>query len=179
MQTAVSAAAKAPRLIAEIQTATGWLRLWNGLGDLTFQSNIFSGVGQLAGVSAPEETTDLKSTGLVFSMTGIQASLLEQSVNAVRQNLPARLWLGFLDMGSGALIADPVFLFEGTCGVPSTEETGETCTISLSAENIMASLKRAREIRYTPEDQANRDDGDKGFDQVAGNQDKSVVWGRS
>jgi hypothetical protein len=179
MQTAVSASAKAPALLAEIQTATGFLRVWDGLGDLMFQSNAYAGVGSLASVSAPEETTDLKSTGLVFSMTSIPASLLEQSVNAVRQNLPARLWLGFLDMGTGALIANPVQLFEGTCGVPTTEETGETCTISLSAENIMASLKRPREIRYTPEDQANRDDGDKGFDCVAGNQDKSVVWGRS
>lgn len=179
MQTAVSAATKAPVLIAEIETATGFLRVWTGLGDLTFQSNVYSGVGQLASVSAPEETTDLKSTGLVFSMTGIPTALLEQSVNAVRQNLPARLWLGLLDMGTGALIADPVLVFEGTCGVPSTEETGDTCTISLSAENIMASLKRPREIRYTPEDQANRADGDKGFDYVAGLQDKSIVWGRS
>ncbi|MCZ8310954.1 MAG: hypothetical protein O9320_08870 [Magnetospirillum sp.] len=179
MQTAVSAAAKRPVLLAEIETATGFLRVWTGLGDLTFDGDTYAGVGALASVSAPEETTDLKSTGLVFSMTGIPTSLLEQSVNAVRQNLPARLWLGFLDMGTGALIADPVLVFEGTCGVPSTEETGETCTIALSAENIMASLKRPREIRYTPEDQANRADGDKGFDYNALLQDKSIDWGSS
>jgi hypothetical protein len=179
MQTALSAAVKAPVSIVEVQTATGFLRLWSGLGDLAFQSNTYAGVGALGSVSAPEEATDLKSTGIVFSMTGIPSDLLEQSVSAVRQNLPARAWLGLRDMGTGALIADPVMLFEGTCGVPSTEETGDTCTISLTAENLLASLKRPREIRYTPEDQATRDDGDKGFDGVSLLQDKSIVWGRS
>jgi hypothetical protein len=179
MQTAISAAVKAPCLLVEIQTAAQWLRVWSGAGDLTFQGNIYTGVGALGSVSAPEETTDLKSTGVVFTMTGIPAALLEQSVSAIRHNLPARMWLGFRDMGTGALIADPVLLFEGTCAVPTTDDGGETCTISLSAENLLASLKRPREVRYTPEDQATRDPGDKGFDYVAGLQDKSIVWGRS
>jgi hypothetical protein len=179
MQAAISAATKAPCLLVEIETATQWLRVWSGLGDLAYDSNIYVGVGALGSVSAPEETTDLKSTGVVFTMTGIQPALLEQSISAIRHNLPARLRFGCSDLETGLLIADPVLLFEGTCAVPSTDENGETCTISLSAENIMASLNRAREIRYTPEDQANRDDGDKGFGFAALLQDKSIVWGRS
>lgn len=176
--TEVAAGIKRPCVIAEIQTATSYVRAWSGIGDLVWGGNTYQGVGQLGGVSAPEETTALKATGIVYTLSGIPSALLSAAVSDLRPNLPARLWLGFLD-ASFQLIADPVLLFEGTAGVPSTDEAGDTCSISISAENLLASLKRPRVIRFTPEDQANRDATDKGFDYNAALQDRQIAWGRS
>lgn len=174
---ATLAAFKRPCLLAEIVVDSGTVRLWSGIGDLTYAGNVYGGVGTFGSVSAPEETTDLKASNVVFTLSGVPGALLASGVSSLRQGLPARLWAGFLD-DAGALIADPVLWFEGTAAVPSTSDDGETCTLSISAESLMATLKRPRVTRLTPEDQKNRAPGDKGFDAVAALQDRVIGWGR-
>lgn len=178
MEAFAAAVSKRPALIVEIETAVGAVRCWSGIGDLVWNSDTYTGVGTLGGISSPEETSDLKSTGLAFTLSGVPLALIATVANDLRQGLPARLWLGGMTEG-GALIADPVMWHEGTVAVPSTEEGAETCTLVVSSEDLLATLRRPRATRYTPEDQKIRDATDKGFDLVAGLQDAQKVWGRS
>jgi len=163
-------------LFAEIETAGDTVRLWSGIGDATLGGNLFVGVGTFGGISTPEETTDFKAAGIVFTLSGIPSALISIAINDIRQGLPAKCWIAFLE-ADGSLIADPVLLFEGTAAVPTTDEQAETCTIALSAESWASTLRRPRSTRYTQGDQETRDPTDKGFAYVPTLQDKKIVWG--
>lgn len=178
MAAQIAARVKYPIVLVEIETAGASVRVWSGAGDLEWDAKIFTGVGTFGAVQAAEETLDLRAAGDVYTLSGVDPALLSASIGDLRQNLPCRRWLGFLD-AAGALIADPILMFEGTAAVPTTDDSGETLTIAISSENLLNTLKRARETRYTPEDQATRAAGDKGFDYVAALQDRVIAWGRS
>jgi hypothetical protein len=176
--TEIAARFKRPIVLVEILTAASPVRVWTGVGDLIFGGNTYQGTGALGSVQPAEETADLRAAGEVYTLSGVPSALLSASIGDLRQGLPCRRWLGFLD-GAGALIADPILLFEGTAAVPTTADDAETCTIRISAESLLNTLKRARVTRYTPEDQATRATPDKGFEYVASLQDRVIAWGRS
>ncbi len=178
MAAQIAARVKSPVMLVEIETAGAPVRAWSGIGDLAWAGKTFTGVGTFGGVQTAEETLDLRAAGDVYTLSGIDPALLSAAIGDVRQNLPCRRWLGFLD-AAGALIADPILMFEGTAAVPTTDDDADTLTIALSSENLLNTLKRPRETRYTPEDQATRSAGDKGFDYVAALQDRVIAWGRS
>lgn len=177
MEDASLAASLQPIIIVEIEVNAGFVRAWSGIGDLVFNGNTFTGVGNFGGISAAEETTELKASGLVVSLSGIPAALISTSLGSIRQGLPGTVWLGALN-SSMALIADPVIIFKGLVDVPRIEDGGETATISISLESLEVDRERNRVRRYTPQDQLLIDATDRGFEYVAGLQDKQIVWGK-
>ena len=78
---------------------------------------------------------------------------------------------------SGALVVDPYTTFQGRLDVPEIVDGGDDCTIQISYESRLIDLERARERRYTHEDQQIDSPGDKGFEFVTLIQDQTVVWG--
>lgn len=167
-----------PRLIARIGAVTGDVLVWNGVGNLTWNGDTYTGVGTLGGVSEIEETTDLQANGVKFTLSGIPSSVLAVAIGEMQQGLPAKLWLAFVD-ASNALVLDPVLLHDGLTDVPSIAESGETCTVSISSESRLIDFQKARVRRYTPEDQKFDDPADLGFQFVAGLQDKQIVFGKT
>ena len=142
-----------PILIVKIGTSGADVNVWTGIGDLTFQSEIYSGVGNFGGVSPVNETSDLRAAGLNFSLSGISSSMISTALANIRYGRPAILWFGLFDITSGALVADPYKLFTGFTDVPSIDEGPDVSVITISAENRLIALDRARARRYTPEDQ--------------------------
>ena len=58
------------------------------------------------------------------------------------------------------------------------DEGPETATIALNLENRLIVLDRAKERRYTHEDQQLSFAGDLGFEFVPDLQDKEIIWGK-
>lgn len=168
-----------PIILAKINTAGGDFLAWSGIGDITFNSEVYTGIGTLGGISEVEENTDIGAAGITFTLSGIPSDMLAIVLSDVQQNRPATVWLGALDLSTSALIADPYQLFSGFTDVPSIDEGAETSSIALTAENKLIDLERARTRRYTTEDQQIDDATDLGFDFVPSLQDSQVVWGRS
>src|SRR5882724_11867468 len=50
-------------------------RFWTGLGRYNFLGSIWTGMGDMAGMSEVEETTELRATGMEFSLTGVPTTL--------------------------------------------------------------------------------------------------------
>jgi hypothetical protein len=168
-----------PIILAKINAASGDLRVWSGIGDLTYNAEVYTGAGTIGSVSEVEENMSLSASGVTFNLTGVTSEMLAIALAEIEHNRPATVWLGALDLSTGALIADPYQLFTGFTDVPTIEEGGETSTIALTAENKLIDLDRPRTRRYTTEDQQIDDATDVGFDFVPGLQDKSVTWGRN
>ena len=77
-----------------------------------------------------------------------------------------------------SLIADPFLCFAGRLDVPDMVIGGERMTIAVAYESRLIDLDRARERRYTSEDQKIDYPDDLGFDFVPALQDMQIVWGR-
>lgn len=168
-----------PVMLAQIGTASADVLVWTGVGNLTWNSLTFLGVGNFGGISTVEETSDLKAAGLTFSLSGVPSSMISIALGSMRYGRTVNLWFGLFDITTDALIEDPYLMFSGLTDVPAIDEGAEASVISLSAENRLIDLERPRVRRYTTEDQKIDDASDLGFEFVPILQEKEIIWGRA
>lgn len=174
--TQLQAASVEVGVLFEGEFASGWVRLWSGVGTLSWDGKSWSGVGTLLGISGIDETNEIRASGLTVSLSGVPSDLLSAALGDARSGKTGRVYLAFFSGGS--IVADPILQFEGRLDVPAIEDGPDTATISISYESELIDLERARERRYTPEDQAIDFPGDLGFNYVAALQDAQITWGR-
>ena len=154
---------------------TSTLYLWSGIGDKTWDGHTWQGTGYLGKISAIQETLDVTAKGISLELSGVPSSLISITLDEDYQGRDVIIWLGFMDNES--IISDPVKIFSGRMDVMQINEQGETSTIIVSAESRLADLLKAREWRYTDEDQQILHPGDKGLEFVNALQTKEIVWG--
>lgn len=199
----LSAAVIRPILLFEGEFASGTARAWSGYGNFIWNGYTFQGVGSFGGVSGIEEVDGIKAGGITVQLSGIPAENLSLALSETRQNQDGTVYLALLsdevflateageiiggeDGASflsvthiGEFIGAPYAAFVGRLDVPEIEEGAETGVIRITYENRLIDLERARERRYTKEDQAIDYPEDLGFDFVPELQDKVLLWGRS
>jgi hypothetical protein len=178
VQSAIVASEVSPIVLFEAEFASGWLRIWSGIGDLSWSSGTWTGAGTLFSVSSVEETADTSAKGITVTLSGIPADMISLVLSDMRQGKSGKVYLGFLD-SNGAIISDPVLAFEGRLDIPALQEEAESATISISYESRLIDLQRTRESRYTNEDQQRAYPGDKAFEFVPNLQEIQINWGRS
>ena len=168
-----------PIMLFKVNTSGGDVRVWSGIGDLTYDSETYIGTGTFGGVSATNERTDLTASGVTLSLSGIPSSLVSTALGQVQQGRLCQVWMALLNTSTGTLVNNPYELFAGFSDVTVLTEQGETSTISIQAENRLVDLERARIRRYTDEDQKSEHSGDTGFEFVPSLQDKVILFGKS
>ena len=166
-----------PVIFFEGQFATGWVRIWSGLGSVTWNGQTWSGAGSLLGLGGIDETGEVVAGGTAVSLSGVPLDLVQMAIEEARQGLPGRIWLGLL-AENGSIIADPVQVFSGRLDVPEIKDDAESCTITISYESRLIDLGVARSWRYTHESQQVLHPGDRGFEHVTAIQDREITWGR-
>ena len=177
MVTEVQASVFRPILFLEGVFASGTLRLCTGVESFVWAPYTWIGAGNLLQISEIQESSDVEATGFTISLSGQPSANIAIALASCRQGSICRIWLGALD-ADGALIADPVLLRRGRLDVPSIDDTGEECTISITYEDRLVDLERARERRYTTADQQIDYPEDLGFQFVPSLQDAVDVWGK-
>jgi hypothetical protein len=179
MVTQVTAAALTPIYLMQLTLPSGSLRFWNGIGDIDFDGNTYTGSANLITFSEITESQSIEANGVKFTLNGISSSIISTVLdsNNELQRGTVDLWMACLD-SDGNIITSPFKLFSGNVDTSDIEEAGEVANISISAESKLIALKRTRVRRYTPEDQKLEYAGDKFFDFVASLQDKNLEWGK-
>jgi hypothetical protein len=163
-------------LLVEIIFDSGPLRLWSGSEDRTFFGNLFRGVGGFGGIDRVEETAgDIRASGIAFTLSGISVDQLSLALQEQFQGRVATVWLQMFDIDWAPLDA-AIKLNKYKCDYPVIDKGGDTFTITVYAESILADLERARVRRYTHEDQQMLYPGDRGLEFVAAIQNKEVIW---
>jgi hypothetical protein len=179
---ALAAATKAdtlrPVLFVELEFSGGTVRFWSGRGEMPFDGKVWTGTGYLGGVSDIEEATEIKASGIRFTLSGLPGEVVAIALDQDYQGRAARVYLGAMS-DVNRLISSPKLVFAGQMDVMEISEDPNEAAISLTAENELIDLERPREFRYTPEDQKEYFPGDTFFDFVSSLQDVDVVWGRA
>ena len=154
------------------------IRVWNGSEDLTIDSETYIGAGQLLSVHPAEESSDLSSSGMTVTLSGMDSNVLNLALTENYQNRNITATIGYL-MGGSLEVAGTVVLFKGRMITMTVNDTPDGATISIQAENRLLDLERPSNLRFTKESQEFLHTGDLFFNQVASLQDKEIIWGRS
>ena len=178
VQTAIAADQVSPILFFQGEFASGTVRVWSGIGDLSWNSVTWTGVGSLGGISAIQESEDVQANGVTVTLSGIPSDLISLTLDDAVQGKTGKVYFGFLD-ASGAVIADPILMFEGRLDIPSIQEDGETSVIQITYESRLIELQKAKQSLYTHEEQKTRFAGDLGFEYVPSLQDLNITWGKA
>lgn len=178
------------------------LRMWSGYGDLTIGGTTYTGAGQLLQVSDIRESSDVAANGATLTLSGIPSSLISLALDEDYQGRLCRIKFGLIDLelldavlsidGTDLLlinddgdfldvsVSQPASFFDlfvGYMDQMNISEGPDTSTISLSVENKMIDLERARSRRYTDAGQQSRFTGDLAFEFVTRLQGESIEWG--
>ena len=163
-----------PFFAIDIDFSSGPLYVWSGYGDLTIGAKTYLGAGQLMNVSSVEETTEIEAKGATITMSGIPSSFLSLSLTEPYQGRECRIYFGMTSAPS-----DYVEVFSGELDQMNIFEEANTCTISVTVENVLIRLERPVVRRLTNQDQKSRFPSDLGLEFVAALQDKEIFWGRT
>jgi hypothetical protein len=167
----------APVFFFKAQFDSGSVLAWSGYGDISWGGDTYLGIGDFGGVDKVDETSDVRANGVTLTLSGIPSQLLAIALTEPYQGRPCTLFLGALNLTSGAIIGTPYPLISGRMDVMTIEEGADTGTITLTVENRLIELFRTKERRYTHEDQQIDFPGDLGLEYVAGLQEKPINWG--
>ena len=75
-QTEIEADQLQPILLYKAEFDSGDVRFWSGYGELTYDSEIYIGSGELLGVTRVEETKELTANNVTIELSGIPASIV-------------------------------------------------------------------------------------------------------
>ncbi len=163
-----------PAIFVQINAVTGPLYIWSGVGSQLFNNNIYTGVGQFGMISTIEEGTDIQARGIALTLSGIDPTILNDTLNEIQQGLPALVYLGLF---SGFSL-DAICCFSGRVDQPTITVSGETANITINCENRFVEMNTSVERRYTSSDQHIDYPADEGFQFVTQIQNITIYWGR-
>ena len=153
------------------------IRLWNGVGDLSWNNATWDGAGSLLSISAIKETTEIRADGARFVLSGIPTSIVNLALQKQVLGRKCGCWFGVVE--DREIVTDPYKIFSGRMDSMPVEENGQSSSVTVIAENRMVDLERARERRYTDEDQRIDYPDDRGLEYVGQLQEIEVTWGRT
>lgn len=176
---ALSAGTVAPIYLVAIGFASGTKRAWTGINTVVWNGHEWEGQGDLMGVSSITQTGDLNAEGITLSFSGIDSGNVSSAMTDVATYSTVDVWLGMLNLTTGAIIDSPTHCFSGSLDVPTLQDDGPTATISFTAENDLIKLAQSSNRRYTNDDQQIDYPADIGFQYVPWVQLWNGAWGGS
>lgn len=154
---------------------SGTQRYHTGVGDLTYLSEVYIGVGTLIGIEAILEDQGIKMKGIQLSLQAVDTTVIDLTSNEDIQGRTAVLYLIAYDYET----ADVVDGFEIFSGSMDTFEIsrGKEASMTLSVESIMSQFDLPSIRRMTDEDHQSRFPGDTFFDMMSKVNEAEIVWG--
>lgn len=153
-----------------------YVRYWSGYGDLSWDSQTWTGAGHLIGIGAIDESADVKAQSATVQVNGLNPATVAQFLAALAPGRQGSLWLGFLN-SSGAVIDDPILLFRGQLDGAGLKKGLNDVVATLTYQHRLADLERPRLWMWTDADQKKLYPGDRGLEHIAKLQDAEIPWG--
>ena len=157
---------------------SGNVRIWNGIGDISIGGNDFTGAGNLLSIGDISDETDLKSTGVTLSLSGMDTTVLNLAITENYVNRPIIIYLVFLAGGSNEVVGTMTSFSGRLQTMTISDDPNNGVRIQVTAENRLVDLQRPSNLRYTNSSQQFVSSGDTCFRYVAQMEDLEIVWGK-
>lgn len=180
MASAITSGYVQPAIFVEAHFVTGPIYVWTGSGSIVWGGHTWLGVGSLGSVSTIEEGSNVEARGIVLSMSGVDAALLNDVMNEFQLSAAVIVSFGLFDVSAitATLIGDPITQWVGRMDQPEVNVSAQSATITINCENRLIDMNVSVARRYTSDDQNQDFPGDLGMNFVAGLQVAAVNWGR-
>lgn len=175
MHAALAEEVKHPLVFFEGHFLDGVLRLWSGIGTLSWDDQEWYGAGDLGRITQLPDAAGLEAQSMKVELRGVDLENISLALSQVKQRNPAHIYVGFADKDWN-VIPNPYHAFSGMMDVPQITEDGKTVSISLTLESRAKRILQKKERRRTHEDQQIRFPGDRGLEYVASLQDAQIKW---
>jgi hypothetical protein len=174
-QTAVGSKALVMDDLIKIEFDSGDLRLWSGVGEITYDGEVYTGAGGLIGISSLGENGTLAAEGATFTLSGVDTSIIALALQEDYQGKRVTGTIIILD-DNGTITASHT-AFVGKLDVMALSNDGESASISVTAESDAIRLQRVSERRFTDADHKKDYPDDTGLSYVTLIQDIELDWG--
>jgi hypothetical protein len=128
------------------------LYIWNGLGPLTWNGNIYTGVGDFGSISSISETSTVEAQNVTLTLGAIPATYLGEVIANSQLFNQAQVWIACFDESIN-LVPNPTLMYQGLTDVPKLNDDGDTFTVTITLENVLVDMNRIVERAYTDVDQ--------------------------
>jgi len=148
----------------------------SGVGDLSYNGNLYKGVGQLGRIETIEESVELKAGGVTLTLSGVPNDLVAVALTETYQNAVCKIFIAALD-ANHQLVPDPEIIHAGRVDDMAIA-VGKQGTITLRTRDKLTDWDRPRVERYNHADQQAKVPGDKGLEYTEAMVDRTLTWGQ-
>lgn len=167
--------------LAELDTADGTVRVWSGIGTLSWDGFDWKGLGRLGRISGMGETGEVRTVETRYELAGITDNdELSDFLDTPVRGRMARAWLALMDE-DGAVLEDPLQIDESVLDTATISIQDDLSSVLiLTGNSAIFDFRRPRALGITNEQQQQDYPGDTGFDRIPTEvADKTVSWTNS
>jgi len=162
----------------------GTLFLTTAPHDVVFSGDTYTSVGGHLGFDVVQESGDLTGQGVRITLDGVDQTVISPLLAQNYIGRTAKVYQAHMD-SSGALVADPVLLFEGLLNsrfrVAESRDPdgGGTVVVTTTVVSPLVSFRQQRGIRMTLASHQHHFSADTIMRHVSTISARKVVWGRA
>jgi len=164
-------------VLVDLDFGSGFLYLNTSAQTIPYNGINYLGAGQLASISKVEEKSEVESTSIELSLSGVPTEMIALALAEEYQGREVRIYLAILN-SDYKIINTPLTIFVGKMDYMQIL-LGSTATISLVCNSILSDWSRPNVRRYNNEDQQIEYPNDKGLEFVQQAVEKEIVWGQT
>lgn len=162
-------------MFAELALDSGTLYLHTNVGEQEFDGHTWSGLGDFGGISAIQESDELKSYDVTLVLSGLDANMLNEVLNQDYFGRAVTLYIGALDVDTNELVHTPDIMWSGFMDA-ATITAGRENTINIQCENEFSIFSKSNGSAFSDADLQAKYPGDLMFEFLPSMTDAVVVW---
>lgn len=144
LDAALNGAAPLVCLLLKIELPGHTIRVLDGAGQITFDSEVYTGAddeyGTLDAIETVSEQVGTEAPMLQLTFLSASVDALADITNPANQGSPVNVWFGAVDDATGLLIGEPELLFIGELDTADVEVGGAATVISFSVASAWERL---------------------------------------
>lgn len=162
-------------LFVAIEHPDGTGYFWTGIGSKEWNGQTWNGAGTLGKISPIKHSSEIAIEDINFTLSGIDAALLDQLQDDIR-NRNGSVWLACFDV-DGSVIPDPYQLIDSELdNMTCTIGDDGTATIDVLAHSGFYTLGRGIEEAWSEQNQKLIDPTDTGMQYISTLQHQDLPW---
>ena len=158
-------------LLLYLNHPLGVVRAWDGVGNISFGGNTYTGVSGLGLIQGLSDSVDLQQHEVACTLNAVPLSALTADDGDIR-GVAASVYAVLVAENGSQLASREIFTGYGD--VLKTTVNGDKAQLTLLLRGLLADWSASPRSYYTPRDQSRLYAGDSGFDYVPNLQDSTV-----
>lgn len=147
----------------------------SGYGEITYDSNVYIGVGHLGSIDQARESEALGPSPITLNLSGIPTTYIAEALDSGNLYDTVTIYQGYRQ-DDGTLYDTPWLLWRGWYEYGAVR-VGEDGAVSITCQHDLSQLDEKDGGRYSDEDQQSAYTGDVGLEFASDSGSVTLLWG--